>query len=231
MTNQTTNMLIEFGKCTQGVAYNVVNWGSKLLRSCPDDSKYSINKVIKDGSRISFVFDGPFEIFSNGTVNFWGTSYNVVGNVIKEGSTAVLRGFNTTSACSSSNLRSDLFPDSAIVVQDVGIASGWRIADEDNPDGLAMQNSDLAITSGLASFGTQMVVMVCGVLFSICAIFKIREYCKGERKKSLDLDEIYPDEVHHYRLNDKFTGHNGKVYQYNEDKDIYELAGEAPNYV
>lgn len=186
------------------------------------------NKVIKDVSRISFVFDGPFEIFSNGTVNFWETQYSVVGNVIKEVSTAILRGFNTTSACSSSNLRSDLFPNLAMLVQGAEIGSGWR--DEDNPDRLVMPNSDLAITSGLASFGTQMVVMVCGVLFSICAIFKIRKYCKGE-KKSLDLDEIYPDEVYHYRLNDKFTGHNGNVYQYNEDKDIYELAGEAPNYV
>ncbi|HJD67163.1 MAG TPA: hypothetical protein LFV66_01655 [Rickettsia endosymbiont of Bembidion lapponicum] len=131
MTNQTTNMLIEFGKCTQGVVYNVVNWGSKLLRACPDDSKHQIDKVIKDGSRISFVFDGPFQISSSNTVDFWGTSYNVVGNVIKEGSIAVLRGFNTTSACSSSNLRSDLFPGSAMVVQGAGIASEWRTADED----------------------------------------------------------------------------------------------------
>lgn len=60
---------------------------------------------------------------------------------------------------------------------------------------------------------------------------KFGNIVKVKEKKSLDLDEIYPDDVHHYRLNDKFTGHNGNVYQYNEDKDIYELAGEAPNYV
>ncbi|MGI4753447.1 MAG: hypothetical protein ACRYE8_07000 [Janthinobacterium lividum] len=230
MTNQTTNMLIEFGKCTQGVVYNVVNWGSKLLRACQDDSKHQIDKVIKDGSRISFVFDGPFQISSSNTVDFWGTSYNVVGNVIKEGSIAVLRGFNTTSACSSSNLRSDLFPGSAMVVQGAGIASEWRTADEDNPDGLAMQNRDLAITSGLASFGTQMVVMVCGVLFSICAIFKIRKYCKGERKKTYDLDEIYPPDSN--KLNNEFVEHNGKTYQYNEDTDTYvRLTGVDLGYV
>lgn len=34
MTDKTTNILIEFNKCTQDVVYTIVNCGNRLLRAC-----------------------------------------------------------------------------------------------------------------------------------------------------------------------------------------------------
>lgn len=54
------------------------------MRKCPEEAKHTINSIIKDGHKISFIFNDSFEIFSNNTISIFGELYDVIGNIIKD---------------------------------------------------------------------------------------------------------------------------------------------------
>lgn len=217
MTTNTTNTLIEFSKCNNSLNYRMHNWMNLLLKECANDAKHIIDDIVHEDSKISFIFNNIFEIFPNNTVDIFGKLYDVVGNIIKDDNIPVFIGSNSTctkdfiqrltSTVLSSNTES--MPKEAL---------GWRIIDEDNTDGLSMQG-DSATTSSFASFGTQAVIMVCGLFFIICAMLKIREYCKSERKASYETD---PNELPMTLIkSDKFVELNDHTYKYDENSDTW----------
>lgn len=215
MKDNTTNTLVDFEECEDNTNYRIHNWARILMRKCPEEAKHTINSIVKDGHKISFIFNDSFEIFSNNTISIFGELYDVIGNTIKDSNIPAFIGFNTTEDCIiNANFEANLRNFTSYALGPTVHAAGFMMSDREESN---MPFGDSSIASTFLSFTKDGIITICGIIFAILAILKIQEYCKNSK----NIDQSNSNYLQMKKITEKEMEYQGKTYKYDLDQDIW----------
>ncbi|WP_341786752.1 hypothetical protein [Rickettsia endosymbiont of Cantharis rufa] len=185
------------------------------MRKCPEEAKHIINSIVKDGHKISFIFNDSFEIFSNNTISIFGELYGVIENTIKDSNIPAFIGFNTTEDCIiNANFEANLKNFTSYALGPTVHAAGFMMSDREESN---MPFGDSSITSTFLSFTKDGIITICGIIFAILAILKIQERCENSKNTNRSNSNY----LQMKKITEKEMEYQGKTYKYDLDQDIW----------
>lgn len=172
MNNERNNTLIGFMQCNSNANYRMHNWAQVLTRECPEAAKHAISFILKEGYKISFIFNDSFEILANNTVYIFDKLYNVTENIINDANIPSFIGFNTTEDCIvnanfETNLRNFTSQALQATIQAGSISNSFIASGEETTDLNTRNCDDTIATASFTSFISETALTFCCLLLSL----------------------------------------------------------------